>query len=443
MTTLLGQRQGAFYDLWEVETESRREFVRRKRLENYVALARKCPFYLDRLSGYDATAESPLSKVPVLTSQDLRGLLPPQSRALVQEGVNSYNVFQSGGTTGTPKTTLFSHAELDALDLPNARGFYACGLRAEDRVANLFAVGSLYMTFVHINRMLQGYGCVNFPFANNTLTEFVHTVTKQFDINVFAGVSSIVLNTLREFEPFGKEGIRLEKIFYGGEHLYDSDKRELFENFGVKTVLAPGYGTVDTWYLGYQCTLTPTGVFHAHDDQAYIEIVDPETGDACAKGETGIMYATAFPREITPIVRYAVGDRAYWLKEPCPCGRTTPLFKLLGRGDDTLRIGYDAVDYNSIQTCVLEVPGLSGSVQIEKLRDSGKDRLVIRVEAPESTDRKASSEALARAVIQARPGLQALVTKELIWPLQVEVVSLGTLARNQRTGKLVRVLDKE
>ena len=52
-----------------------------------------------------------------------------------------------------------------------------------------------------------------------------------------------------------------------------------------------------------------------------------------------MLYATALPRRLTPIVRYRVGDRARWLGCRCACGRTTPLFELLGRGDDILRIG--------------------------------------------------------------------------------------------------------
>jgi len=328
-----------FYDPWEFMPEDRRIEFRGRYLADYVNFARELEFYRDRLEGFDPKSSRPMKNVPVLQSSDVRELVPPVSRRLVTGGANDYTVFQSGGTTGTPKSTLFSHAELEGLNLPNARGFYACGLVPEDRVGNLFAVGSLYMTFVHINRMLQQYGCQNFPFSNHTAVDFIHTVVQQFDVRVLTGIASVVLNALRGMKQLGLDGIHIEKIYYGGEHFYEADKQEIEKTFGTKVILAPGYGTVDTWYLGYQCSLSPTGVFHAHDDQVYIESVNEETGELAPPGEIGMMYATSFPRRVTPIVRYRVGDRMKWLPDLCACGRTTPVFQLLGRGDDVLRIG--------------------------------------------------------------------------------------------------------
>lgn len=441
--TLLDQKsRRKFYDNWEFLPEERRRVVMRENLDEYVRFASQLAYYRDRLAAYDPTSDTPLAKVPTLSSSDLRGLVPPFADTLVTGGTRDFTVFQSGGTTGVPKTTLFSHAELERLNLPNARGFYACGLEASDRVGNLFAVGGLYMTFVHINRMLQQYGCMNFPFSNHTPPDFVHTVVKLFNINALTGIASVVMNALRAMEKLGVEGIRIEKILYGGEHLYEADKKEIQEKFGVKTILAPGYGTVDTWYLGYQCTATPTGVFHAHDDEVYIELVNEDTGQHCAPGEVGMMYATAFPRRLTPIVRYRVGDRAKWLAEPCPCGRTTPLFKLLGRGDDVLRIGYDSMDYQAVQDAVLKVPGLSGTVQMEKQRLEGRDLLILRIESelPEA-EWEGAAKRLETELVEARPALRDFMVKKTIWPLRIEIQAPGTLPRNPRTGKLIRVID--
>lgn len=442
MKTLLEKQAGPFYDEWESQREAGRQKFIRATLDEYIRHASEIPYYRDRLQGYDAQAEYPLAKVPVLSANDVRELVPPTTNALVKDPGQGFTVFQSGGTTGTPKSTLFSHAELDLLDHPNARGFYASGLRKEDRVGNLFAVGSLYMTFVHINRMLQQYGCTNFPFSNHTNVEFVHTVVKLFNVNVLTGISSVVLNAMRSMDTLGSEGIRIEKVYYGGEHLYDADKREIEKKFGTKLITAPGYGTVDTWYIGYQCTETGTGIFHAHDDQCYIEVVNEDTGLHVKPGEVGMLYATAIPRRLTPIVRYRVGDRVKWLNETCKCGRTTPLFQLMGRGDDVLRIGYDSIDYNAIQDSVLKVEGLSGTVQMEKMRVEGRDKLIIRVEtdAPEA-QLSGLCQKLESTILESRPSFGDFVKKKTVWPLVVELVRPNTLGRNPRTGKLIRVID--
>jgi phenylacetate-CoA ligase len=437
--TLYQQKSGVFYDSWEQASEDFRESHRYAALKEYLLYAAAgSDFYRERLQSVNWNATQPLKHVPVLTAETLRTLIVPESNQIVRG--KGYTVFQSGGTTGKPKSTLFSSAELDALDFPNARGFFACGLTPEDRVGNLFAVGSLYMTFVHINRMLQQYGCENYPFSNHTPADFVHTVVQLFRVNCLTGIASVVLNALRSFP--NADGIEINKIFFGGEHLYEADKREIELKFGTKTVLAPGYGTVDTWYIGYQCEKTGTGVFHAHDDQTYIEIVNEDTGEAAAINEPGMILATAFPRRVMPIVRYRVGDRAKWLPERCICGRTTPLFQLLGRGDDVLRIGYDSVDYNAVQAHVLKFSGLSGSIFMQKEREGGKDRLVIKIETevPHS-ERIALAEQFADSFVSARPSLRDFVKKEMVWPVRVELVDPGSLPRNSRTGKLIRVAD--
>ncbi|MBI4678637.1 MAG: hypothetical protein HY748_13750 [Elusimicrobia bacterium] len=439
---LFEKRLGPFYDPWEAASEAVRRRVMRRRLADYAAWARRLPFYRDRLAGFDPKAEHPLLKVPVLASDDLRDLVPPKSERLLTAKKGGCTVFQSGGTTGSPKSALFASGEIDGLDLPNARGFFAVGLTPKDRVANLWAAGSLYMTFIHVNRMLQDYGCVNFPLSNHAAPEFTHMVARLFKTNCVTGITSVALNALRGMERLGLEGIRIEKLYYGGEHIYEADKAEIRRRFGTEIIAAPGYGTIDSWYIGYQCQLTPTGVFHCHDDQCWLEIADEATGRPCAPGETGMAFATAFPRRLTPIVRYRVGDRAQWVGKPCPCGRTTPLFRLLGRGDDVLRIGFDSVAYDYVQDCVAEVGGLSGSVQMRKERFQGRDRLIVAVEtAAPKTELSRLKKALEKRILAQRPTLAKAVRTGEVLPVRVELRKPGALPRNPRTGKLIRAVD--
>jgi phenylacetate-coenzyme A ligase PaaK-like adenylate-forming protein len=437
--TLYESRSETFYDVWESLPDETRLTEQSARLARYIEHARKqVNFYGERLSGFAPKETHPLLHIPVLNPADLRPLLPPCSNDLLSQHTTAFSVFQSGGTTGMPKTTLFSHDELEGLNLPNARGFFAVGLTPEDRVANLWAVGGLYMTFVHINRMLQSYGCTSFPFSNKTPFDFVHTVVKAFEVNCLSGIGSVVLNYLRSVPDADISSLKIRKVFFGGEHMYPGDKQEICSKFGVETIAAPGYGTVDSWYIGYQCSNCQTGEFHVHDDQVYMEIFNEDENRHCHAGEVGLVYVTAFPRILTPIVRYRVGDLAHWIPGKCSCGRQTPRFKLLGRGDDTLRIGFDSIDYNFLQECVNEIaPGL-GSIQMEKQREQGKDRLVVRIEGGEQGD---FPDRVAASLTAQRPTLREGIANGSVWPIAVLCVPQGSLPRNSRTGKLIRVKD--
>lgn len=443
MSLLSLKKNCDFYDDWESRSHEFRQDHISSCLNDFIRYASEhVPFYRDRLSSFDINAEHPLADVTPMTPTRFREMLPPHGNELICTDNSGYTVFQSGGTTGMPKTTLFSHEELEMLNLPNARGFYGVGLKATDRVANLFAVGGLYMTFIHINRMLQQYGCMNFPFSNHTPSDFIHTIVRLFHVNAFAGITSIVLTCLREMADLSSEPLRIEKVYTGGEHIYEADKKDIKKKFGSEIIAAPGYGTVDTWYLGYQCLDCPTGTFHAHDDQVYLEIIDEETGRHCNRGEAGMLLATPFVRRLTPVVRYRVGDLALWTGETCSCGRTTPLFRLLGRGDDILRIGFDSIDYNFVQDTAATIEGLSGSIQIVKKRMEGRDRLKIRIETEaDPSTWEGLSLAFKDRFLTGRPSLREFIEKGTVWPLDIELVKPGTLERNTRTGKLKRVID--
>ena len=266
---LFKKSTGSFYHEYESFSEQQRMTFQLSKLKQFTEVLKRSEFYSSRLQNINIDSKFPFQNFPVLTSTDLRQNLPPIGNSLLGSEIETATVFQSGGTTGTPKTSLFSYNEMELINQCNARGFFASGLTPEDKVANLWAVGGLYMTFVHMNRILMEYGCLNFPFSNQTPVEFVKNVATQFKINCFTGITSVVLNALRTIHSETPNQLKVNKIYFGGEHIYDSDREEMKTNFGAEIIRAPGYGTIDSWYLGYQCTKTENGIFHAFDDMVH------------------------------------------------------------------------------------------------------------------------------------------------------------------------------
>lgn len=392
------------------------------------------------------------SELPVLTPGLFKANIPPENEQLLDPSWrnHAHTCFQSGGTTGRPKTSIFSYKELHRLKHGNSRGFYASGLRASDKVANLFAVGGLYMTFIHIQEMLEHYGCSNYPISNATAPDAAADLIRTFQINTLTGITSVILDVLRVSREQGNP-LQIEKIFFGGEHLYDHDRRILTEIHGAKIIRAPGYGTVETWYLGYQCSDCAPGVFHEHSDQMLLEIVDPETHRPVPMGQEGIVLATVFERELMPILRYRVGDLARWIDEPgCDCGRTTRRFQLLGRGDDQLRIGYDTMDLSLLEKAsqlpYIQQHLIIGAFQMEKQRHNERDEWIVRYEV-DQFEKIASSiwPELSQRIItyfeQQKPNLASMIRRGQVHPIRIEWKPSGSLTRNVRTGKLPRTID--
>ena len=64
----------------------------------------------------------------------------------------------SRDTTGDPKFSVFSVTEFRRWVEVFLRTYDAAGLRPSDRVANLFVSGSLYASFIFVNRLVEEMG---------------------------------------------------------------------------------------------------------------------------------------------------------------------------------------------------------------------------------------------------------------------------------------------
>lgn len=313
------QQNRPFFDAWESVPEEKRVKLLKEKLEEYIHYtSSNMSFYKERL-------RYPLNNVPFLLPDYLSPLLPPHSDELVVGGYRDYSVFYYTRPDGVTRVTILSHFEMEQLTGPINRGFFALGLCPSDRVINLCDDHEIDMPFVLVNRALQQYGAMNFPFSAHQPIGFVFKAIKEFRVNCVFGSASTVLRTLRAIRNIDKQSIQIEKFFCCGGPFDDTEKEELTNHFGLNLIGSPLYGSIDTWALGYQCLQCPRDVFHVHDDEVYLEIIDETTNLPSEPGKSGTLYVTTYARRLTPLVRYKVGDKAAWLRESCPCGRTTPL----------------------------------------------------------------------------------------------------------------------
>ena len=79
--------------------------------------------------------------------------------------------------------------------------------------------------------------------------------------------------------------------------------------------------------------------FHAWEDLALVEVLDPETGSAVPEGGRGELVVTNLVDHTDPLIRYRSGDLVRYTREPCGCGRTHMRIWLVGRAGDEAVVG--------------------------------------------------------------------------------------------------------
>lgn len=414
------------------------------KLKDLVELAREqSPYYRRRLPKTPLRNPADLADLPILTKQEMTAHLPPISHEGLSGPLSGAYVFRSGGTTGDPKFAVYSTEEFRRYVDLFKRTYYAAGLRPGDRVANLFTCGSLYASFIFVNRMLEELGCVNFPFTTGANPDLVVDYVQTFDINVLAGFPTWLLEITGRLEAAGARGVR--KLFYGGEHFYPEEQRHLKEALGVQVIASGGYAAVDVGMMGYQCWAATGGIHHLHADHIIMEIVDPASGQPVPGGTEGMIVVTNLDRRLSPVIRYEIGDMGRMLPHPCPCGRTAPLFELLRRGDDVLRIGYANVTYDEMLEALGRHTDLTTNVQMIKSRIDGKDDLRLVVEARMGAnigDPLVVGRQLRHQILKAKPDLGKMVDTGYVHDLTVEIVDFGSLPRMPVTGKIKRTIDR-
>jgi phenylacetate-coenzyme A ligase PaaK-like adenylate-forming protein len=411
------------------------------KLARIVAHARAhSPFHRERLGAAPVAGRADLARLPLLDKDAWMAASPPYAEASLTGPLAGAYVFRTGGSTGEPKFSAFTVPEFRLLTGFLQRAYYAGGLRASDRVANLFAAGSLYASFVYINRVLEELGTLNFPITTSMPPELVAQHVRRFGINTLVGFPSWLLQVA---ERLVAEGLTVEKIFYGGEHLYEEERRFLRERLGATVIQSAGYAAVDAGLVGYQCTHASGALHHVVADHLYMEILHPETFEPVAPGEEGLIVVTDLDRELQPVIRYVVGDLGRMVAGPCACGRTAPRFELLRRGDDVLRIGYANLTYNEVATAFAGVPELTATVQMIKEREAMRDRLSFRIEVrdPEAIDPAALAARLEAALTAVKPDVAKLLAQGYLHPIGFEFLPSGAIPRMPVTGKFKRTLD--
>ncbi len=121
------------------------------------------------------------------------------------------------------------------------------------------------------------------------------------------------------------------KISFKAVISYTEELHPPVRDYLVKILDAPVfnyYASNEITAIGQECEIREG--FHINSEWVLVEVVGKDCRPLPA-GERGDIVITSFDNEVFPFIRYKIGDRGYWIKESCSCGRTLPRLEVEGR----------------------------------------------------------------------------------------------------------------
>ncbi|MFI6097096.1 phenylacetate--CoA ligase family protein [Lentzea sp. NPDC051213] len=390
------------------------------------------PFYKDLYGGIDSSAT--LADLPVIDQAAFWAANTIRNNQVLTRTHTDGLIFKTGGTTKAPRVSFYTNEEWDAMCRTYAETLPATGLRHGDRVANLFAAGELYSSFIFALNALQSspIDLVQLPITGSAPVEFTLTTMQDFDASVVAGFPTTLCRLAKHVVAEAGSLPLVRLILFSGEALYDDQRALLSSAFPNAEFRSFVYGSVDGGIIGTAVLGTEDPrVFRSFVDSSVLEIVDVETGEVItAPGRPGRLLQTDLTRRLQPMIRYPVGDMAEWVDV------NEGVFRLLGRADEGARVGPVTLHLDHLRAAVDKAGVAHTGVQIVIRRVDARDQLVLRVAgAPQDL-----VEAVRAEVYVISPRFELQVGRGTVAPLEVEWVS--ALEVNPRSGKTVRLIDE-
>jgi phenylacetate-CoA ligase len=365
-----------YYDRLETRSPKAREKALMAALPGLIMHAkRKAPGFARILAAVDAkkvkTREA-LAALPVTRKSDLAALqkeMPPLGGLNATPLEKLAKLFVSPGPVYDPEGRGEDWWR-------TARGLFAGGFRAGDRVANSFAYH-----FTPAGSMLESgalaLGCTVVPTGVGQ-TEMQVAAVRDLRLNGYVGTPSFLKLIVEKADELKADISCLTKAQVGAEYLPPALRTAMQERGIAVTQM---YGSADLGLIAYESLGRdgrPTEGMIL-EEALILEIVRPGTGDPLPPGEVGEVVITSFNKDY-PLVRFATGDLSAVLPGTSPCGRTNVRIRgWLGRADQSTKVRAMFVTPRQVSAIVRRHPEIVRA-RLVVSGTQGNDEMVLHCE---------------------------------------------------------------
>lgn len=426
---------------WEPdkETISREELeqLQLERLESTLnRVYMNVPFYRRRFDELGINIEDMQSlddirRLPFTTKNDLRDHYPYGMFAVPLREV--VRIHASSGTTGMSTVVGYTKNDLKTWSNLVARVLTAGGITKDDVIQIAFGYGLFTGGFgIHYGAEKVGASVIPISSGNTARQIKIMQDFKTTALICTPSYALMIADTIMEM------GININSLYlkyglFGAEPWSEAMRNEIQDK--LKIVATDNYGLSEVMGPGVAGECLERNGLHINEDHFLVEVINPETLEPVALGETGELVITTLTKEAFPVIRFRTRDLTRLIPSSCACGRKfMRMNRVMGRTDDMLIIKGVNVFPSQIEHVLFEIEGTEPHYEIIVDRKGALDDVTVKVEVSESIffdEMKKQNELMET--------IKRRLASELGIGVNVKLVEKKSIERSE--GKAKRVID--
>ncbi|KAK2668457.1 ANL, N-terminal domain [Fusarium oxysporum f. sp. vasinfectum] len=304
-----------------------------------------------------------------------------------------------------------------------ADGLLHAGLRAGDRVANLFYAGDLYGSFLLriLSVIYLPIPAIQIPIGGLIAPDMTAHLLRTCHATAVLSIITSLVWLASYCRPKQEMFLSVTAIMFGGEPMFDDQVAAVAYLFPNATIRSCVYGSIDARVVAVSAGSSDPAEHIVLSAAAIVEILVDQDGHLVPTEQPDIpgTLVTNLIRDLTPVIRYPTGDRAEWIDKPAG------IFRLLGCSNYAVRLAPVSLDISHLSQLARAV---LKTVAIE----------AFQVPSPPPA---ASGDAIIEMLSEQRPMLKKHIEMGLVAPAKVCFKSICDMKANPRSGKLPEVID--
>jgi len=408
--------------------------------EQVAYVLERSAFYREKLSaaGIGSAEETggldDLARVPLTDKYEVKATATtenPIGSHLCVERREIVRIYSTSGTTGTPSYIPLTAGDVENWVTGSARSYSSSGVQPGQRIvstynAGPFVAGAALEAFERI-------GLSHIPVGTGNSERLLLAVELlQPEAVVLTPSYAAYLVELAAERDLDLRASSVEHVLVagepgGGEPAF---RAALEEGWDARVTEVMGIGDIGASLWG-ECE-EQDGMHLGARGFVHPELIDAVSGAKLPleDGATGELVLSHLRHRAAPLLRFRTRDHVEFRTTPCPCGRTAPRVRCIGRTDDMLIVRGVNVFPTAIREVVHEFsPRVSGNVLVRP-RTPG-----VKQDPPLPVAVELAQGAVADAGLS--DAIRARLRDMLVVTTLVELVPFGTLERSEYKSRLV------